>query len=178
MDLFVLSIDQFFDNNMVLGFIDDYNIHYPSVSGTQGGGSQVFEDFAIPYTPALILIAPDHSIVEQHIPHYNNNAQFFIDLIESYNVSISGVSSSGKMSLDMKMYPNPTDHYLSLILDDNAQINNLKIFQLTGQEVISNTPSIKSNKIQVDVSDLQKGLFLLTVELDSGERISKTFVKN
>ena len=37
-ELYVLAIDQMFNNDMVMGFEEEYNTHYPAISGIEGGG--------------------------------------------------------------------------------------------------------------------------------------------
>ena len=177
MDLYIIGIDQRFDNNMVMGFIDEFNTHYPTASGLDGGGVRVFTDFEIPYTPSLILIAPDHSIVEQAIPR-PTIAQDLIDFLESYHFSVSGVADdiNGK-NADFIFFPNPVENQLNIKTATNEKIKQIKIYQLTGQEIFSKSNRLSSIGNTIDVSFLNKGIYLLSVEFHNGQRMTKTFIK-
>ncbi len=175
LELFVLSIDRNADNPTIVQFIEDYNLHYPAISGIDGAGLQIHDEYEIPYTPVVILIAPDHSIVEQGLS-YDLYAKDFIDVIESYGVVGVGLDDVIEgTSYDFNVYPNPVVNQLYLDSPYNAEIRQINIYQLTGQKIFSNEISTSINSI--DVSDFQKGIYLLSVDYKSGKRITKTFVK-
>jgi len=177
MDLYVISVDKNANNDMLLNFIDEYNIHYPSASGVDGGGKQVFTDFLIPYTPSLILIAPDHSIVEPAFP-YNQSSQGIIDVLETYNLSVSAVSDElSEEGSGFSFFPNPVNNRLNIKTTSNDVVKQIKIFQLTGQEIYSKSYRRISLENNVDVSFLNKGIYLLSVEFSHGQRLTKTFIK-
>jgi len=173
LDLFVIGMDQRATNDAVIGFVNEFNTHYPSVSGNQGGGTQVHTDYHIPYTPSIILIAPDHTIVEQAIP-YPANAQKMIDLLETYDLSSSAVNQLHQFNFSV--FPNPVQHQLFIKSAEMKQISSVHIYQLTGQEVMH--IGEHDGQSGIDVSRLQNGIYLISVEYRSGERISKTFVKS
>ena len=177
MDLYVISMDKNVSNERVLQFMEDYNLHYPLVSGIDGAGKQVFTDFKIPYTPALILIAPDHTIVEQAIP-YNQTSQGIIEVLETYNLSVSAVNDDlSTVKTDFTFFPNPVENQLNIRTSINENIKQIKIYQLTGQEILSKSYSNTSVENTLDVSFLNKGIYLLSVEFSHGQRIAKTFIK-
>ncbi len=172
-----MGIDHYFNNEDVLDFIDEFNTHYPTASGIQGGGAQIFEDYEIPYTPSLILIAPDHTIVEQSIPR-PIIAQDLIEILESYNFSLSGVGeSTGKENFDFSFSPNPVINSINIRSEEGKKINQIKIYELTGQEVFSKSYSNSFIENPIDISYLHQGIYLLSVEIAHGQRVTKTFVK-
>src|SRR5690625_615052 len=59
-------------------------------------------------------------------------------------------------------YPNPAHE--TLFLEAKMPIENLKIFNLLGQTVIDKPP--EANTIQLDVSTLQSGVYLLQITID------------
>ncbi len=171
-----MGLDQHYNNEDVLGFVDEFNTHYPTSSGSQGGGSQVFTDYEIPYTPSLILIAPDRSIVEQAIAR-PVVAQDLIDLLETYNLSVSGLDDISQTSVDFSFFPNPVENTIHIRPVEGEKIKQIKIFQLTGQEIFSKQSSGFSIDKSYDVSFLQGGIYLLSLEFESGHRLTKTFIK-
>ena len=177
MDLFVIGIDHYYDNEAVLDFDEEYNIHFPSVSGTEGGGSQVFNDYNIPYTPATVLIAPDHTIVEQGIP-LPRAAQEIIDLLETYEISVSGLGDELVSSpFNFSISPNPVSNTMHIMADEGHIIEQIKLYDLTGKELPLVSDSQTEFSSQLDVSYLKKGMYFVFVEFEQGRRITKTFVK-
>lgn len=176
LDLTVLAIDQFFDNAMVADFEEEYNTHYPAISGTDGGGSSIYEDYEIPYYPSLILIAPDHNIVEQAIP-VPNTAQELIDLLENtyglQAVSVKNVENDHSF----KLYPNPATHYFILQAPQDRKLASLSIYSITGKKLLQMDSFNDSQNIQVNIENLNKGMYLLSVEYTDGSRFSNRFVK-
>ena len=67
-------------------FDHEFGVIYPTVSGIDGGGDQVVADYQIPLFPTVILIAPDHSIVENHIWPIPNS-QSLIDDLEAHGIN-------------------------------------------------------------------------------------------
>ena len=55
------------DNTGVMLFDSLWGAHYPAVSGLQGGGNNVVESYQVQSYPTVILIAPDRSILNNHI---------------------------------------------------------------------------------------------------------------
>ena len=71
-DIVFISIDKGNDNASCLEFGELNGINIPCISGQEGGGTEIHNNFQIPYVPLLILIAPDHSIILQEITPINN----------------------------------------------------------------------------------------------------------
>lgn len=52
-------------NAQCIQFDETYGVHYPSISGVEGGGTAIYNTYGISSTPTFILIAPNHQIIEQ-----------------------------------------------------------------------------------------------------------------
>lgn len=70
------------DNAACIAFDELYGIEFPTISGVEGGGTQICNTYGIGAYPTYILIAPDHSIVEQDIWPMPST-QTLIDVFES-----------------------------------------------------------------------------------------------
>jgi thiol-disulfide isomerase/thioredoxin len=66
-EIFYISIDNDNTDAEVLQYELDYGGLLPSVSGIEGGGNAVISAYGISAYPTVILIAPDHTILEQDI---------------------------------------------------------------------------------------------------------------
>ncbi|MCF8368265.1 MAG: PKD domain-containing protein [Bacteroidales bacterium] len=66
-DIFVMSIATGDDNAACIAFDLLHGIEFPTISGVEGGGTQINNTYGIGAYPTYILIAPNHDIVEQDI---------------------------------------------------------------------------------------------------------------
>jgi hypothetical protein len=110
--------------------------------------------------------------MEQEIPR-PTTAQEMIDLLETYDLSSDAVEDVPQ--LDFKIFPNPVQNVLTIQSAQDHDISDVHIYQLTGQEVLKNRN--RNDQSRINVSSLQKGIYLISVEYQSGKRVSKTFVK-
>jgi hypothetical protein len=92
----------------------------------------------------------------------------------SITISNQGVSVPGINLTDSRIYPNPaTDRLFFTNGDDVAYIN---ISNIQGRLVRSII--IGNNINSIDISDLEKGFYYLSIQKNSGEKINHAFVKN
>jgi PKD repeat protein len=82
-DVFFMSMDIGDSNAECEEFDETYGVEYPTVSGQEGGGTAICNTYGIGAYPTVILIAPDHSIVEQDIWPIANGA-YLISVIEGH----------------------------------------------------------------------------------------------
>ena len=71
-EVFYISIDDGDTDAEVLQYENNYGGLLPSVSGIEGGGNAVNSAYGISAYPTVILIAPDHTILEQDIYPVSN----------------------------------------------------------------------------------------------------------
>ncbi len=125
-DVVFLAIDGYYNNPDVFDFTIENKMTFPASSGTEGGGSAVFSEYEINYTPYKILIAPNDTVIadypfETSIKYYQdtllkegftpklcsgNNFLFYALL--SKNDSITGTVNESEQSIDVVM-PEGTD---------------------------------------------------------------------
>jgi len=68
----------------------------------------------------------------------------------------------------LKLYPNPVSSILNLELQNTGNVNTtVKLFNITGQAVYNG--EIAQSKLQIDIRDLDAGLYIMTVR--SGEHV-------
>jgi len=175
--LFVMAIDQTFDNEMVLEFEQEYNTHYPAISGIEGGGAGIYEDYQIPYYPSLILIAPNHQIVEQAILVPETTSELR-ELLESYGLITIGLSEIEKQA-SIAVFPNPATDVIYIDMNQKGSIQEMKIYSSLGEEMMCKTiTAMPENSIAVDISFLEQGFYLISVENANGQSLTKSFIKN
>ena len=84
------------------------------------------------------------------------------------------LTSASSFDVVTRTYPNPA--YDILNIQSSSKINEIGLFDLTGRKVkaISN---ISDNSVAVQVSDMQKGVYLLTVKTSDGLSTQRIAVK-
>ncbi|MBN2175331.1 MAG: redoxin domain-containing protein [Bacteroidales bacterium] len=136
-NVFFMGIDKGNTNQDVMEFDSIYGVHYPNVSGQEGGGNQVHLLYEIQATPTTIVIQPDAYIYVPQIypPSYAN-------VVDSV-YSAGGIAQQCLTSLPewknsemLCISPNPVRNYVNIKLHlEDAKNLHIKIFNLTGQEV-------------------------------------------
>lgn len=102
----------------------------------------------------------------------NAGGQMFQDTVLVYEVLDRSTLSINDtvVSNDFKMYPNPVDTTLNFDLGQQNTINVINILDLNGRLVMT------SNTNTIDVSSLQAGLYIASIDSKNG-LITKKFIK-
>lgn len=87
-----------------------------------------------------------------------------------YNNVLSIDKVLNKSSVSLEIYPNPSTDYITV--KSSEIINNIKIFDALGNEVIS------TNQKTITINHLSKGMYLVNVSLDGERFINKKLIKN
>jgi hypothetical protein len=69
----------------------------------------------------------------------------------------------------VKMYPNPVRN--TLTIEANSEIQKVSVYNILGQEVMKASP--KSNTATLQTNELQKGVYMVTTEIDGKVSTSK-----
>lgn len=69
----------------------------------------------------------------------------------------------------VKMYPNPVKN--TLTIEANSEIKRVSVYNILGQEVLKSSP--KSNTATLQTNELQKGVYMVTTEIDGKLSTSK-----
>ncbi len=165
-NVYYMGINWGADNQAVRTFDSTYNLTYPTVSGTQGGGNGVFTDYNILSYPTVIVIVPkDHLIVNQEIvPPVRDSINQAVMAAGGIMVGISENSASLK---EMRIFPNPVFNKttVKLLLKKPASISVL-VFDVLGR-VKYRLPEkffTQSNvEIPLDLSNLDNGVYYINV---------------
>lgn len=92
--------------------------------------------------------------------------QFFRVLTcrETGETSLEELENIGDVKLNL--YPNPVKDELALNVNQGENIVSYSIFDITGKMVKEATFSTKSNQQNVNLSELEKGIYLINIETD------------
>lgn len=77
---------------------------------------------------------------------------------------------------EFKIYPNPTTGILNFAKDDQIEINSIQFIDLNGRIVKAITPE-KFSDLQIDISDLTSGMYLMNINTNDGVATKKIIKK-
>ncbi len=84
-DVFIMSVSSSDNNAVCQQWDEDHGITFPTISADEGGGDDISNTYGITASPTYILIAPDHTIVEQDMWPISS-AQTFVDFFEAHGI--------------------------------------------------------------------------------------------
>lgn len=159
------------DNQAVHEFDSIWGADYPSVSGLQGGGNNVVDDFQVQSYPSVILIAPDRTILNDHIwpPETDTiNAEVLaaggfpqactvgVSMIDpSEELTIRAIQTGKGIVLLKINHPVITPMQLNIFAADGRLISDYAAFQ---------------NMVEFPLSPLKPGIYIAQL-IPSGSRI-------
>ncbi len=87
----------------------------------------------------------------------------------------SGIQSQSAGS-DILLFPNPSHDKLTVSLGSSTIVQSYKVYSVSGQELISNAEE-QISKIELNISALPNGMYILKLQSKDGRVIEKNFVK-
>ena len=165
------AIDTGDDDAACIQFDEEFGVEYPTISGVEGGGTQICSDYQIGAYPTVILIAPDRTIVEQDIWPIPT-AQTIIDALESHGLEQHDCppptfisEQETILALINNVYPSPATSIVNVEIGAEKSINaDVTVFDMLGNEVIGARNidlEMGSNTIEFGVSTLPAGTYFL-----------------
>ena len=146
----------------------------PAISGQDGGGLQVHNDYAIQAYPTFILIDPEWNIVEQDI--WPMDVSILDGVLQSYGLQQMECSTSDvalKEDVAIAAYPVPADHSLNVDAPAGAE---LVLFDMVGREALAIQAT--SGRTVLNVSELAEGSYLLRSTFEGHVTTQKVAIRH
>ncbi|MGL5233775.1 MAG: T9SS type A sorting domain-containing protein [Empedobacter falsenii] len=182
-----------FTNNLLFG--------QKTITGTQSPSAIIYDEQSITFTNGTHIKATSQSKFHAYIDkvYSKDPLNFEYDLsgnqIKRYfNISIvSGkTSSANETTFDkveivqesikeietvFQVYPNPTPGPLNIKWNTEEGVQDIKLYDLTGKEVKNYQVNKLSNNIEINISNVPAGVYVLRFITSKGEIISKKIIK-
>ncbi|MGH1385244.1 YCF48-related protein [Kordia sp.] len=100
---------------------------------------------------------------------YSNRYEYTTNVLSTQDIELQKQTS---------LYPNPANDYVIVKTPENLDINNIKLFSITGKHLNTINSLNTSNTINIDTSNLKDGLYLVVIELNSKKTLIKKLVIN
>lgn len=148
-------------DEQVIDFDTTYGIEFPSVSGIDGGGNQVVDDYGITYYPRIMLISPYYKIVEDNIspPETDRINNALLDEgLDYMECGTAGITEAPAVEAEIfSFWPNPAKSSINIEVNawENSQYT-IEIMNILGE--IIREDSFTTN---------YKGTYVRTLQLDN-----------
>ena len=145
----------------------------PAISGAEGGGLAVHNDYSIQAYPTFILIDPEWNVVEQDI--WPMNVDILDGVLESYGLEqMTCVSSvEDNTSVALTAWPNPANDALQVEAAPGTQ---LALIDLVGREVVRTVAL--HNRTVLDLTTVPNGSYLLRAHTAEATETRKVIVRH
>lgn len=100
--------------------------------------------------------------------------QFFIILFFAVLCGIEAYAQSN--STDIKIFPNPATNVINVLGLKNAPSALISITDMYGNQVISHEWVIKHNALNIPILNLEKGVYLITIQ-SKQQTVQRKFYK-
>jgi len=162
-----MGIDKGNDNAAVLEYDSIYGVHYPSISGQQGGGNAIHWDYQVQSTPSIVVILPNKLIAVKNVfpPEFENVAD---SVAQSGGIAMECITSvkNNRQRPEFSIFPNPAKNDVFIELGrNNPGSFSLQVFDLSGRKIFATKPAaLGENKfIHGHLETLQAGMYILQV---------------
>jgi len=168
------------DNQGVREFDSIFGLTFPSVSGTQGGGNIVFNQYQIQSYPTVVVINTAHEITDQYVwePSEEN--------IEAAIIAAGGILV-GTDEIELKsnhfsFFPNPVRDkgFISLYLEEAEDLA-FEVYNMQGKKVFSGSQQINQAgeyTIPLSVEKLENGIHFIHFIIGNKTAESIRFIVN
>ena len=167
-DVFFLAINFNNDNAGVRVFDSIFNITLPSASGLEGGGNAVYELYQIYAYPTVIVITPDHQIVEQAV--WEPTAENITNAIVNAGGTLVGLAESNNTLQNLVLSPNPANDFLILnYKTDRSDPLSVRIVDIYGSLLIQKELNVISQTTvneKINISSLSAGIYFVQILQD------------
>lgn len=76
----------------------------------------------------------------------------------------------------LNVYPNPSSQFVSIDIDESKEWNQVIITDLSGKAVL--TQEVSGSAMKIQVSDLDSGMYIISLHSDKGLKSSKLIIQN
>ena len=104
-----------------------------------------------------------------------------VDNIKVVNNILTGVEDQLQNTFSANVYPNPATNEVNISFNmQGAEMVSVSIVDVTGREVLNLNKNINSgsNKLRIDVSGLERGVYVMRTNIGNKLNVSKLLIQN
>lgn len=171
-----------------------------TINSVQNASRTIYDETSITFEPGSQIVSSNQSTYFAYIDNiYANDLNFEYDLsgnqIKRY---LTLVISSGRPNSDnttsydiveiveelpesietvFEVYPNPTPGPLNIKWNTQEEIKDIQLYDLTGKEIKNYQLNKLFNRIELNISNVPSGIYMLKFITEKGKIISKKIIK-
>jgi len=174
-DVFFMGLSYSGGNAQIIEWDSIYGITYPTVSGFEGGATNVHLDYGVLSVPTLVLVAPDKNIAGQlYLPDYIPETSVIDSMLIANGlvpVFTGNTASRQSIKSTFNIYPNPAKDYINISYNFRKNISyRFELFNILGNKVNSFEYQGSFDKsISIPIGNLSDGFYL--IRLFSGDKL-------
>jgi len=179
-NVFFLGIDKGNTNASIIYYDSVYGVHYPGISGQQGGGNEVHLLYEVQATPSIVVITPDHLIAFKQIwPPSENNVSDSVSSAGGIFQQCTTTLADVDVEEIVSVFPNPVSDYVTISI--NPAIGGkfeIKIFNVFGMLVWESGSVYQSGNVllKADLSKETEGCYIIRAISDDHVLATKKIV--
>lgn len=106
----------------------------------------------------------------------NNGSDHYMLMVDDFSVTAASLGVNDVLSSKFSVYPNPATDIINVTNNDSILVNQVQLTDLNGR-VVKNVTNNGVNDMQINISDLSAGMYMMTIDSDQGKALKK-IVKN
>ncbi len=162
-------------------FDENFGITYPTVSGVQGGGNDVYTAYGILSYPTVIIIDPEtHLLVRKKIypPTVDslNNA-----IVKAGGILVGTKELQSETVSSHKIFPNPAKAKVNIDIDLQKKSGvDILLYDLTGRVVYTKSFNERSGFVHfsLNLDDVKSGIYFVKLTYNNKSFVDKLIINN
>ncbi|MCX7743894.1 MAG: ASPIC/UnbV domain-containing protein [Flavobacteriales bacterium] len=122
--------------------------------------------------PQIVFSNPGNYTIQLTV---SNDCSSEVSSPTSVNVYSTAGIDDIESDFDVVTYPNPASNLITISINSNLTIKQLKIYNTLGSELFSEI--CNNSSISIDVSWLNSGYYLIIMDTSTGEKVIQRFIK-
>lgn len=159
-------------NGQIVGIANSYLDSLPKVIYSNDNGNTWTEKASTNYFNTVLIAGAVRFVDNQNAEVYLTSQSLGI-LKDQISLEVLGNSDLENLKSGINVYPNPTKDFINIKLDKSISKFKASLYNASGQMLLST-----ENKSSINISNLNTGVYFLTIQPENGKSITKKIIKN
>lgn len=159
-------------NGQIVGIANSYLDSLPKVIYSNDNGNTWTEKASTNYFNTVVIAGAVRFVDNQNAEVYLTSQSLGI-LKDQISLEVLGNSDLENLKSGINIYPNPTKDFINIKLEKGVSKFKASLYNASGQMLLST-----ENKSSINISNLNTGIYFLTIQPENGKAITKKIIKN
>lgn len=107
----------------------------------------------------------------------NESEDAYFLMVDDFKVTSSNLGVNDLLAAKFSLFPNPTNGSITITNSDAIRVHQIEITDLNGRIITNKTFTDALSELQMNISDLSTGMYLMTIHSDQGS-VTKKIIRN